>query len=93
MNELPLAENHACDCGEHDTTLPELDARMIPHAIRHGAILGAFSQLRPGQSMILVAPHDPLPLIAQMQQTFGETFAYAYVERDASAVRVQFTRS
>ena len=42
--DLPLVEkDHACACGEHDAAHPELDARLIPHALRHGAILGALS--------------------------------------------------
>ncbi|MBC1362613.1 DUF2249 domain-containing protein, partial [Listeria welshimeri] len=51
--EIPLTETHHCSCGESDTELPELDVRTIPHAIRHGAVIGAFAQLQPGASMVL----------------------------------------
>ena len=44
--EIPLTETHHCSCGESDTELPELDVRTIPHAIRHGAVIGAFAQLQ-----------------------------------------------
>ena len=66
--EIPLAETHRCSCGETDTGLPELDVRTIPHAIRHGAVIGAFAQLQPGASMVLIAPHNPLPLLSQLEQ-------------------------
>ena len=36
MTQLPVTEvAHACACGCADEELPELDARAIPHAIRH----------------------------------------------------------
>jgi len=43
-----------------------LDARLIPPAVRPGAVLGAFDSLVPGSSMVLIAPHAPVPLLAQM---------------------------
>lgn len=66
--EILLTETHHCSCGESDTELPELDVRTIPHAIRHGAVIGAFAQLQPGASMVLIAPHNPLPLLSQLEQ-------------------------
>ena len=36
------AAGHECTCGEADgPALPELDARTVPHAIRHATIFGA----------------------------------------------------
>ena len=58
---------HVCRCGGHDQAEPVLDVRTIPHAIRHGAVFGAFDSIAPGGSMVLVAPHLPRPLIAQLQ--------------------------
>ncbi|MEO6205690.1 MAG: DUF2249 domain-containing protein, partial [Mycobacteriales bacterium] len=55
-------EGHRCGCHEEDVTeLPELDARVIPHAIRHATIFGALDGVAPGRGLVLVAPHDPLP--------------------------------
>ncbi|WP_245851923.1 DUF2249 domain-containing protein [Mobilicoccus massiliensis] len=78
--------------------LPTLDALVIPGAIRHGAILGARSQVRPGAGMILVAPHDPLPLLALVWETFGEGVEIGYVDREADlaagdGVRVTLTKT
>ena len=69
------AEGHTCGCHEQDTAAPELDARQIPHAIRHGAILGSLGQLQPGASLVLVAPHNPLPLLAQIDQAWPDGFS------------------
>lgn len=72
--------------------LPELDARLIPHAIRHGAIFGALGQVPPGRAMVLVAPHDPLPLLAQLEELEGEAVAVSYLERGPQAWRLRFDR-
>lgn len=61
------APAHAgCSCGGHDEAEPVLDVRTIPHAIRHGVVLGAFESLPDGGALILVAPHEPRPLLAQL---------------------------
>lgn len=94
--QLPLSEKRSggcgCGCG-HETATPELDARTIPHAIRHGAILGSISQVKPGESMILIAPHDPVPLLNQVREMFGEDVEISYEDReDPEAVRVRFAK-
>ena len=62
-----------CACGhDHSAEAPRLDARLIPHAIRHGAVLGALGQLGPGQAMVLVAPHDPQPLLRPIAERFDD---------------------
>ena len=77
MSDLPLVERPTCGCGHHDEDLPVLDARVIPHALRHAAILGALASLTPGRAMALVAPHDPLPLLAQIADAYGDTVEVA----------------
>ena len=57
---------HACGCHEHDDGTPVLDVRTIPHAIRHAAIFGAFEAIAPGGSIVLVAPHAPVPMLTQL---------------------------
>ncbi|WP_051640299.1 DUF2249 domain-containing protein [Cellulomonas sp. URHE0023] len=69
---LPTApqptEAHSCGCGGHDEADPVLDVRPIPHAIRHATVFGAFAAIPAGQSLVIVAPHLPLPLIAQLRE-------------------------
>lgn len=90
MTENLLTNSSGCGCGHHSAE-PVLVAGEIPHAIRHGAIFGAIGQLSPGSSMILDAPHDPLPLLAQLKDIEGDAVAVEYVERD-TAWRLRFTR-
>lgn len=85
---------HSCSCGETDGPgHPELDARSVPHAIRHATIFGALSSVAPGGGLLLVAPHDPLPLLDQIEQMWPGIFEVAYVERGPEAWRLSFTRS
>ncbi|WP_163544067.1 DUF2249 domain-containing protein [Occultella kanbiaonis] len=84
---------HTCACGGTEAPEPELDARAVPHAIRHATIFGALDAVRPGASMILVAPHDPLPLLAQLEQRRPGVFEVTYVERGPQAWRLRFTRN
>ena len=92
MTDLPVVEKPTCTCGHHDEELPVLDARAIPHAIRHAAILGAVASLSPGKALALVAPHNPLPLLAQIRDAHGDAIAVEYLDRAPDAVQVQLTR-
>ena len=84
---------HSCTCGEHDPAgYPELDARAIPHAIRHATIFGALAAVAPGGGMVLVAPHDPLPLLAQIEQRAPGVFQVDYLERGPETWRLAFVR-
>ena len=84
---------HSCTCGEEDVAgYPELDARFVPHAIRHATIFGALDGIQPGGGMILVAPHDPLPLLAQVEQRAPGAFQVEYLERGPEAWRIAFVR-
>ena len=86
-------EGHACGCGESDgPAYPELDARAIPHAIRHATIFGALDGVRPGKGLVLIAPHDPLPLLAQLEQQEPEAFAIDYLERGPETWRLALVR-
>jgi uncharacterized protein (DUF2249 family) len=84
---------HACSCGESEQPgFPELDAREVPHAIRHATILGALEGVPPRGGMVLVAPHDPLPLLAQVEERFAGAFEVSYLERGPEAWKLVFLR-
>ncbi len=87
------SEGHHCNCGEEDDAgYPELDARAVPHAIRHATIFGALDAVRPGSGMVLVAPHDPLPLLKQVEDRAPGAFEVSYLERGPEAWRLAFVR-
>lgn len=82
-----------CSCGEvDDEEYPELDARTVPHAIRHATIFGALEAVAPGGGMVIVAPHDPLPLLAQLEERAPRRFEVSYLERGPEAWRILLVR-
>ncbi|KRE95045.1 cation-binding protein [Nocardioides sp. Soil774] len=84
---------HQCACGGHDEAgLPELDVRVIPHAIRHATIFGALDGLRPGAGLLLVADHDPLPLLAQLEQRTPGAYAVDYRDAGPDVWRLELVR-
>ncbi|WP_436007414.1 DUF2249 domain-containing protein [Knoellia sp. LjRoot47] len=83
----------ACACGESDgADYPELDARDVPHAIRHATIFGALDGVEPGGGLVLVAPHDPLPFLRQLEGRAPGAFTVEYLERGPEAWRLQLVR-
>lgn len=82
----------ACGCHEEDRAVPELDARSVPHAIRHATVFGALEAVRAGGALVLVAPHDPLPLLAQLERREPGAFAVKYLERGPDAWRLRLER-
>lgn len=91
--ELPVTEVQSnCRCGESHSGDPVLDARSIPHAIRHAAIFGALDSLRSGAAMELIAPHEPLPLLAQIDKRYDGGFDVSYLERGPNEWRLRLAR-
>ncbi len=66
------------------------DARGVAKRFRHAAIFGALQSLNRGETMRFVNDHDPLPLLAQLQQSFGEGIAISYVRRDPGEIVIDF---
>ena len=80
----------------HDHTTPEaiygFDARGIARRFRHSAIFGALDALNPGETMRFVNDHDPIPLLAQLEQREPGAFAIEYVERGPEVFKIRFER-
>jgi len=66
------------------------DARGIAKRFRHAAIFGALDALQPGETMRFVNDHDPLPLLAQLLQRYGETLDIQYRQREPGAIVIDF---
>lgn len=83
---------HVCACAEENREDPVLDVREVPHAIRHATVFGAFDAVGPGSALVLVAPHDPLPLLTQLNERTGGRMAVDYLERGPQAWRLRLTK-
>ncbi len=92
--ELPIEEVHSgCACGcTDDEGVPELDVRSVPHPIRHATVIGALDAIPAGGAMVLVAPHDPKPLLAQIARREGDAVQVSYLEEGPEAWRLRLDR-
>lgn len=66
------------------------DARGIGKRFRHAAIFGALDALRPGEAMRFVNDHDPLPLLAQLRERYGDMLSIEYRQREPGAIVIDF---
>lgn len=67
------------------------DVRGIAKPLRHAAIFGALESMGRGQVMRFVNDHDPIPLLKQIEQRYGEQVRLAYVQRDEQCVVIDFS--
>ncbi len=74
----------------NDTTYP-FDARGVARRFRHSAIFGALGALQPGETMRFMNDHDPLPLLDQILDRFGEHVDIKYVSRNPGEIVIDFT--
>lgn len=68
------------------------DARGIAKRFRHAAIFGALDALHPGETMRFANDHDPLPLLQQLQQRYGDAVTINYVQREPGLIVIDFAR-
>jgi len=87
----PAHGGGGCGCGHSDEE-PELDARTIPHEVRPATLMTALESVQPGASMVLVAPHDPVPILDQIERRNPGGFEVEYLQRGPDAWRLRFSR-
>ena len=68
------------------------DARGIAKRFRHAAIFGAFDALAAGDTMRFVNDHDPLPLLNQFSQRYGDGVTITYRQREPGAIVIDFVK-
>jgi uncharacterized protein (DUF2249 family) len=76
-----------------DDRIYPFDARGVAKRFRHAAIFGALDALVPGESMRFVNDHDPLPLLAQLRQRYGDAVSIEYRQREPGAIVIDFIRA
>lgn len=86
-------EAHACACGHEDIEKIVLDSRTIPHAIRHATIFGALGAIQPGFALDLIASHNPLPLLGQLESSRPGQFLTSYLENGPETWTIRLTRA
>ncbi len=73
-----------------DSVYP-FDARGVAKRFRHAAIFGALDSLRSGETMRFANDHDPLPLLEQIGQRYGENIEIEYRQREPGAIVIDFS--
>lgn len=81
--------SHSCNHATPEA-LYAFDARSIAKRFRHAAIFGALDALQPGETMRFCNDHDPLPLLAQLQQRYGERLDIIYQQRQPGEIVIDF---
>ncbi len=84
--------SHSCATIISSDMLYPFDARGVAKRFRHAAIFGALDSLHPGETMRFVNDHDPLPLLAQLQERYGDSIAITYVQREPGGIMIDFSR-
>jgi uncharacterized protein (DUF2249 family) len=88
IKEYPMA--HDCSRPVIDDGIYSFDARGVARRFRHAAIFGALAALNEGETMRFCNDHDPLPLLAQIADYFGERVKMSYVSREPGEIVIDF---
>ena len=70
-----------------------VNATEYPPHQKHEVIFETFDSLQPGQSMLLINDHDPVPLHYQFDLERPDAFTWDYLERGPQAFRIKIERS
>lgn len=84
-------QHGGCGCGCSGSA-PELELAAIPKAMRSGAVIGGLTSLKPAQQVVLVADHDPSPLLSALTRVAPQSFEISYLEQGPDRWRVEVTR-
>ena len=69
-----------------------IDVRPMSPRERHPKIFGTWAELVPGESILLVNDHDPVPLYYQFAAEHTGTFRWEYLEQGPDVFRVRITK-
>lgn len=69
------------------------DARGIAKRFRHAAIFGALDALNAGETMRFVNDHDPIPLLQQLGERYGDSVQINYQKREPGNIVIDFSKS
>ena len=69
-----------------------IDVRPMPPRERHPKIFGTWAELAPGETILLVNDHDPVPLYYQFAAEHTGTFRWEYLEQGPDVFRVRISK-
>lgn len=71
---------------------PRLDVRDVPHAERHARVLAALDALPPDGALVLVAPHAPRPLLAEIDRRYGTAITAEWLQDGPDVWQIRLQR-
>jgi uncharacterized protein (DUF2249 family) len=71
---------------------PRLDVRDLPHGQRHDRVLAALDALPADGALVLVAPHAPLPLLAQIDARYGGQMTVDWLQDGPDVWQIRLSR-
>src|SRR5690554_1783821 len=74
-------------------TQQRIDVRPIAPRDRHPMIFDTWAALAPGESILLVNDHDPVPLYYQFAAEHPGAFRWEYLEAGPDVFEVQITKN
>ncbi len=69
-----------------------INAPEFPPHMKHKVIFETFESLQPGEAMLLVNDHDPVPLRYQFELEHPGTFTWDYIEQGPQTFKVKIAR-
>ncbi|WP_436925441.1 DUF2249 domain-containing protein [Halosimplex amylolyticum] len=75
-----------------DDVVASFDVREIPKRERHPTIHHRYGNVAEGETMEIVAPHEPRPLRHEFRQRYGESFTWEVAEQEPGRCRVRITK-
>lgn len=69
-----------------------VNATEYPPHRKHKVIFETFDKLNPGEAMLLVNDHDPVPLRYQLELERPGSFSWEYLERGPVQFRIRIGR-
>ncbi|MCW3845415.1 DUF2249 domain-containing protein [Micromonospora yasonensis] len=71
---------------------PRLDVRTLPHDRRHATVLAALEALPDGGALVLVAPHAPRPLLAEIESRYRGGMAAEWLQDGPDTWQIRLSR-
>lgn len=86
----------AADAANADAPLlgidPRLDVRDVPHGERHTRVLAALDALAVDAALVLVAPHAPRPLLAEIDNRYAGQVAAEWLQDGPDVWQIRLSR-
>ena len=72
---------------------PRLDVRDLPHGERHARVLAAIDALPVDAAMVLVAPHAPRPLLAEIDARYAGQVTAEWLQNGPDVWQIRLQRA